>query len=83
MAERAKILARDEPPRDPVATAQNPPPKVVIIGTLDSAEILTRYNVQLALAGRTDLMGLSGIAAPEYARAAEIARGRPADATLH
>ena len=67
----------------PQTTAQNPPPKVDIIGTLDSAEILMRYNVQLALAGRADLMGLASIAAPADALAAEIARGRPADATLH
>jgi hypothetical protein len=83
VAARAKILARDEPPREPVAAARNPPPKVVTIGTPDATEALIRHGELCALEGRPNLMGLASIAAPADARAAEIARGRPADATLH
>ena len=58
--------------------AQNPPPKV------DAAEAaLIRHGELCALEGRPNLMGLASIAAPADALAAEIARGRPADATLH
>ena len=53
---------------DPVAAPQEKPPQIVTLGTLDSAALLERYGAQTALA---------------EAQAAEIARGVPADATLH
>jgi hypothetical protein len=84
VAERAQKIARDEPPRDPVAAAQNPPPKVVTIGTPDAAEAaLIRHGELCALEGRFNQIGLASIAAPADALAAEIARGRPASETLH
>ncbi len=80
MAERAQKIARDEP-LDPVAAQ---PARVVIIGTPDAAEAaLIRHGELCALEGRFNSMGLASIAAPADALAAEIARGRPADATLH
>lgn len=82
MAARAKILARDEPPRDPVAAARNPPPKVVTIGTPDAAEAaLLRHGALCALEGRFNPLALASIAAPADALAAEIARGP--GVTLH
>jgi hypothetical protein len=61
VAERAQKNARDEP-LDPVATAQNPLPKV------DAAEAaLIRHGELCALEGRTNELGLAAIARPANA----------------
>jgi len=62
VAERAKKKSRDEPRLDPVATAQNPLPKV------DAAEAaLIRHGELCALEGRTNELGLAAIARPANA----------------
>jgi hypothetical protein len=62
--------------------AENRPPKVVTIGGRDARELYLEHCTLATLEGHTNV-GLASIAAPADARAAEIARGRPAGATLH